>query len=65
MGGWNPPFDRELINEMNVERYELKKTGQSEFSRPDGTHDARFCALALAVYASQCMLQDPRYENTT
>ncbi len=47
------PFDRELINEMNVERYELKKTGQSEFSHPDGTHDDRLWALALAVYASR------------
>ncbi len=47
------PFDMDLINEMNVERYELTKTGQLQFSHPEGTHDDRLWAFALAVYASR------------
>lgn len=46
------PYDRDLINELNVERYELKKTGHIQFSHPENTKDDRFWALALAVYAS-------------
>lgn len=38
---------------MNVDRYELTKTGQMQFSHPSGTHDDRLWALALAVYASR------------
>ena len=33
------PFDRDLIYEMNSERYELMKTRQLQFSHPSGTHD--------------------------
>ncbi len=47
------PYDSELINELNVEKYELMKTGRTQFSHPDGTHDDRLWALALAVYASR------------
>ena len=47
------PFGREMMNEMNVERYEVTKTGQIQFSHPSGTHDDRLWALALAVYASR------------
>ncbi len=47
------PYEPELINEMNVERYELTKTGQIQFSHPNGTHDDTLWALALAVYASR------------
>lgn len=47
------PFDRDLMNEMNSERYELTKTGQIQFSHSAGTHDDRLWALALAVYASR------------
>lgn len=46
------PYDRSLINELNVERYELTKTGKIAFSHISGTHDDRFWALALAVYAA-------------
>jgi len=46
-------YDSDLIAEINVERYELTKTGQIQFSHPDGTHDDRLWALALAVYASR------------
>jgi len=44
------PFDPELFNELNVERYELGKTGKILFHHPTGTHNDRF--WALAVYAS-------------
>ncbi len=46
------PYDSELINEINVERYEQTQTGQTKFSHPNGTHDDRLWALALAIYAS-------------
>ena len=46
-------YDPDLINEMNAERFQLTKTGQTQFSNPSGTHDDRLWALALAVYASR------------
>lgn len=56
------PFDMDLINELNVERYELTKTGQIQFSHPEGTHDDRLWAFALAVYASRPEV--PQYQGT-
>jgi len=47
------PFDADLFHEINVERYELSKTGKILFNHPQGTHDDRFWALTLAVYASE------------
>jgi phage FluMu gp28-like protein len=47
------PFDVNLTSELNVERYELTKTGQIQFSHPEGTHDDILWAVALAVYASR------------
>ena len=47
------PYDPDLYAELNVERYELGKTGKLPFSHPEGTHDDRFWALALAVYAAE------------
>lgn len=47
------PYDREFLNELNVERYKLNKTGHFEFSHPEGTHDDRFWAFALAVFVSR------------
>ena len=52
------PFDRELINELNVERYELTKTDLVQFSHPEGTHDDRLWALALAVYSSRAEIPE-------
>jgi len=46
------PYDSELINEINVERYEQTQTNQTKFSHPNGTYDDRLWALALAIYAS-------------
>jgi len=47
------PFDPELYHELNTERYELGKTGKLLFNHPPGTHDDRFWATALAVYAAE------------
>jgi phage FluMu gp28-like protein len=47
------PFDQDFLNELHVERYELTKTGQIQFSHPEGTHDDRLWAFALAVYSSR------------
>ena len=46
------PYDPELFAELNLECYELGKTGRILYSHPEGTHDDRFWALALAVYAA-------------
>jgi phage terminase large subunit-like protein len=46
------PYDRSLLNELNVEQYQLTKTGKIAFSHLSGTHDDRFWALALATYAA-------------
>ena len=47
------PYDSQLIAELNTERYELTKDGKTRFSHPEGTHDDRFWALALATYATR------------
>jgi len=48
------PYDSDLIAEINVERFELMKDGQMQFSHPEGTtHDDRLWALALAVFATR------------
>ena len=47
------PFDEALYHELNVERFELAKTGKISFNHPEGTHDDRFWSLAMAVYATQ------------
>jgi len=47
------PYDPDLIKELNAERFELGKTGKLLFNHPEGTHDDRFWAIALAVYASE------------
>jgi phage FluMu gp28-like protein len=47
------PYDPDLHRELNVERYELGKTGKLLFNHPEGTHDDRFWALALAVYGAE------------
>lgn len=47
------PYDRDLLDELNTENYQLTKTGRITFSHPEGTHDDRFWALALAAYADE------------
>src|SRR5207245_10454345 len=44
------PYDREFMNELNVERFELLETGRLKFSHPPGTHDDRLWAFPLARY---------------
>jgi len=46
-------MDEDLLGQVNVERFELMKTGQIQFSHPDGTHDDELWALALGVYATR------------
>jgi len=47
------PYELDFLQELNVERFELSKSGQILFSHPSGTHDDRFWAFALAVYATR------------
>ena len=47
------PFDPDLFHELNLERYELSKSGKLLFNHPQGTNDDRFWATALAVYAAE------------
>lgn len=42
-------FDRDTLDELNVEKYKLTKAGKINFSHPEGTNDDRFWTLALAV----------------
>lgn len=45
-------FDVDLTAELNVEKFELMKTGHIKFAHPEGSHDDVFWATALAVYAA-------------
>ena len=47
------PFDHKLFNELKLERYDLSKSGKLLFNHPQGTHDDRFWAVALAVYSAE------------
>ena len=46
-------FDQKIISNLNVERYELAKTGKILINPPEVTHDDRFRALALSVPAAE------------
>ena len=39
------PFDPDLFHELNLERYELSKSGKLLFNHPQGTNDDRFWAV--------------------
>ena len=43
------PYDREFMNELNVERFEVQETGKLKYSHPPETHDDRLWAFALAI----------------
>ncbi len=47
------PYQLELANELNTERFQLTKAGQIQYSHPDGTHDDRDWGIALAVYGTK------------
>ena len=48
------PYDQEVQAELNCETWEQKPGSEIyAFSHPKGSHDDRFWAIALAVYASE------------
>jgi phage FluMu gp28-like protein len=47
------PYDEELFHELNLERFELSKTGRLLFNHPAETHDDRFWALSLSVSSAE------------
>ncbi len=59
------PFDRDLINELNVETAELTQTGKTKFTHRSGTHDDRLWALALAVYGARNPRREISYQVYT
>ncbi|MGD0072522.1 MAG: terminase family protein [Candidatus Bathyarchaeia archaeon] len=44
--------DVDLTAELNIEKYELMKTGHLRFSHPEGGHDDVFWSMALACYGA-------------
>ena len=46
-------YDKDLISELNVEKYGFTKERYVKFWHPEGTHDDAFWSLALACYASR------------
>jgi phage FluMu gp28-like protein len=44
--------DIDLTAELNIEKYELMKTGHLRFSHPEGGHDDVFWSTALACYGA-------------
>jgi hypothetical protein len=56
---WAHPYRGDICNELNVERYDLRKDGNIGFSHPRGTHDDVFWSIALAVYATTDMEPEP------
>jgi phage FluMu gp28-like protein len=44
--------DVDLTAELNIEKYELMKTGHLRFSHPESGHDDVFWSMALAIYGS-------------
>jgi phage FluMu gp28-like protein len=48
----NKREDVDLTAELNIEKYELMKTGHLRFSHPEGGHDDVFWSMALAIYAA-------------
>ena len=44
--------DIDLTAELNIEKFELMKTGHLRFSHPEGGHDDVFWSASLAVLSS-------------
>ncbi len=44
--------DIDLTAELNIEKFELMKTGHLRFSHPEGGHDDVFWSIALGVYSA-------------
>ena len=47
------PYDPDLFAELNVERYELSKSGKILFNHSEGTHDDRFWVKHSAIDKSK------------
>jgi len=47
------PYDPDLFAELNIERFELGKSGKILFNHLEGTCDDRFWALVFTVYAAE------------
>ena len=56
---WERPYRGEICTELNVERYELRRDGNTGFYHPQGTHDDVFWSIALAIYATANMEPEP------
>jgi phage FluMu gp28-like protein len=56
---WERPYNGDICTELNVERYDLRRDGNTGFSHPQGTHDDVFWSIALAVYATANMEPEP------
>ena len=52
---WERPYRGEICNELNIERYQIRKDANLGYYHPMGTHDDVFWSLALAVYATSEM----------
>jgi phage FluMu gp28-like protein len=48
----NKSKDIDLTSELNIEKYQLMKTGHLRFTHLEGSHDDIFWSMALAVYAA-------------
>jgi len=52
-GSGKSPYDRDVQAELNVEQWEQSKGSEVyTFSHPEGSHDDKFWAIALAVMAA-------------
>jgi hypothetical protein len=56
---WEKPYRGEWVTELNIERFELRKDGSIAFNHPQGTHDDVWWAIALALYATVEMTEEP------
>jgi hypothetical protein len=56
---WEKPYRSDLCTELNVEKYQLCKDGNIEYSHPNDTHDDVFWSIALVIYATVKMDAEP------
>lgn len=47
------PYDADLIEELHGQQFKVMKSGKYTFLHPSGSHDDRFWAVALAVFAAE------------
>jgi len=56
---WERPYRGEFVTELNVERFELRKDGSIALNHPSGTHDDVFWSVALALFSTVEMVEEP------